>query len=214
MANESKITNWVLSNSNYLDLKVDLFSWPKQLGFNFCDLQAKVTFDNKLFYGRGSHPNPEIALNKAITEVIERLHMQFSTADNSNGFAAHFDLHLAKMNAYFELIERDLFFCYFLTETKFPRLKLVEFLFFTEAQKILKCYNIDLRAYCLGKTDDWATTMVVAIGTEFKKPFGFCFGTSTKNTLENSITAGSIECLRQVSSLILGYCNDSCENMQ
>jgi hypothetical protein len=108
-----------------------VFSNHKKLGFSF-KREKTESHINKVFITVSLQPvgmpqvmgfsiaeNLEKALTKAITEALERLLFKFySLAPSSNGHAAHTNPLIAKKNAIYELLERDIFLCHAFTEVE------------------------------------------------------------------------------------------------
>lgn len=73
-------------------------------------IEVSVLTNGVLTTGFGSDTNKDVALFKAVSEFFERLVFKESapSGSTSNGFACHSNAQNARLNAMFELIERDL----------------------------------------------------------------------------------------------------------
>ena len=72
------------------------------------DLQVSISSFGKRFVGRGSDPDANTALGKAVCEAVERATC-FRHGISSLGVAGHLSMELAKANARLEYVER---FCF------------------------------------------------------------------------------------------------------
>jgi hypothetical protein len=74
--------------------------------------------------GRGVDPDPELAIIKSVIEAIERcIYLEKAQPGSTgNGWAVHLKESLAKLKALSELLERDAFFCHFITEQPFEEM--------------------------------------------------------------------------------------------
>ena len=122
MACHKKINRWVLDNSKTLNLKVHKLSWPESFGLALHDFEVSFQLGGNTFIGRGQSHQLDLAFTKASVEACERA-LCSEYRINSTGVAGHSDLKDAKKLARNELLERDLFLCYFLTNTKFQKIR-------------------------------------------------------------------------------------------
>lgn len=107
MANQRKLTDWILKNQDELDLQVTELTWIKDFYPGWCDLEVTLSINDIRVTGRGADLNDEIALGKATCEAIERYVCQ-SYGISSAGVAGHFDKAIAAQNAEQEFVERAL----------------------------------------------------------------------------------------------------------
>lgn len=115
-----KFESWILSSVKKLNLKIDELTWVREFIPNSFDIVANVNINSKDWTGHGFANTKDLALKKAVSEVMERA-IALNYVNTSNGIASHTDLELAKQNALNELIERDLFLSHFFTRTPFVK---------------------------------------------------------------------------------------------
>ena len=118
---ETNSVHWALNNHKELQLRVTQLDWVKEWFLNFYDFQVSIFIDGKTHIGRGIGESAHLAFAKASTEAFERA-ICFENKTSSCGVAAHTNLEYAKLNAKNELIERDRFFCHYLTKTPLKRI--------------------------------------------------------------------------------------------
>jgi ribosomal protein S12 methylthiotransferase accessory factor YcaO len=203
MATETVMALWVLAHKDLFNIKTTILTWPKKLGFSLWDIQVQMTFEGRHYFGRGSGPSEEKAFTKALCEAIERISLQQHGFSTSNGMACHLDLAKAKQFAAFELIERDLFFCHFFSQTPFllfsqHHLSQLHLPLFQSLQKYPHLREITFRVYNLGECPEWNTVLVCAFGENHSQPFGFVFGSSCKENLTQAIESATVESLRHL----------------
>lgn len=126
MADSSKLALAAYLIRDAVQLRITKLDWPEKLGFSVFDFEASIALAGKRFSGRGVHSDESIALDKAISESFERS-LECLTPDQIDfgGLAVHTDLQEAAEAAQLELIERDSFFCHFLTSTPFQKSNLI-----------------------------------------------------------------------------------------
>lgn len=123
MENKKELAQWLLNHSKELDLQVKKLSWIKEWYPELSDIEVSIKVNDKVIIGRGIANTPDLAFTKAGAEAIERA-VCIENEMNSCGIAVHTDEELARDNAKNELIERDRFFCHYLTQTPFYDLDL------------------------------------------------------------------------------------------
>ena len=121
MANNQRLGQWALNQAKAVKLHVTRLEWIGDFFPGFTDLQVKIEIDSKVFEGRGSDLDKDVALAKGLTEAIERF-ICFSNRITSLGVAGHYDFEKAKENAFLEFIERSLLSYHY--ENKIPMRKL------------------------------------------------------------------------------------------
>lgn len=122
MADSSKLTGWLTENASRLDLQVTELSWPREWGLALSDLEVSIEIEGRVYRGRGTAADEELALVKAGAEAVERAFCA-GHGIHSVGVAAHTDENEAKRGAVKELFERDAFFSHFYTRTPFTALE-------------------------------------------------------------------------------------------
>ncbi len=118
MEDKKELAHWLLQNKAELELRVERLHWINEWLPGMHDIRVIIYRGGQSFVGRGIADNPDLALTKAGAEAIERAYCLLNGI-SSCGVAVHTDESLAQLNAKLELIERDLFFCHYLTRTPF-----------------------------------------------------------------------------------------------
>lgn len=196
--------NWITLNTKTLDLqsyqrnKITL--WLP----NIIDIVAKT--NNKKFgpwYGQGWGASKYIASIKAVAEILEREVMNRHRLPNSNGCAIHVDLKEAKRSAYYELIERDAFFCHYLTQTPFDKtdtkgLKVFG-MNFNQLKKHLKNHKINVEVFKMRPAVKCEAVIVYVTEIGIKGRPGFQFGCSCSDVLSQAVEHALLEALRSIA---------------
>lgn len=196
MASQYELTDWILKNSDSLDLRVTALTWIKTVHPGMVDLSATVTLDGKDFEGRGSDANEDRALGKAVCEAIERF-VCYSHAIPSTGVAGHYDERLAKKNAWLELIERRSLSLHIEHESS-PRV------IHTKEMKIAvagKQTTARLHLFEISSTPEVAVVLCLVEGIAADSAFGGILGLGCSERLEEATAKSEIECLRNVAAL-------------
>lgn len=196
MANEAVAIAWLLSHSNEYQLKIETMSWIDKAFPGWTDVHCALAIKGNELSSWGASESPDIALLKAFAEATEREVLHHSGRPTSNGFAAHISPSKARRNAMYELIERDLFLCHFLTKTPFspfPKKLKKNWKWLFQIKKLIRDLDLRIRYYMLGNSG-----LVCAIdGLESNNAIGFIFGASYKENLEEAAISATIESLRQ-----------------
>lgn len=111
MANQQKLTDWILTNRKALDLRATKLTWIENHFPGFTDIGVTVSLNGVTYSGRGSSRDEDAALGKAVCEAIERFVCD-SNGISSTGVAGHFEEALAKENASIEYLERFALYCH------------------------------------------------------------------------------------------------------
>ena len=115
-----KLNSWLLGHYRQLSLKATQVRWIREWFPGYCDLQVSIVLDGKEHIGRGVAEDSDLAFTKAGAEALERAFC-FEHNISTCGVAVHTDEQSARENARNELVERDRFFCHYLTETFFNK---------------------------------------------------------------------------------------------
>lgn len=192
--------DWINEFNVALGLEYTLFDWTKELSIDAHDIQCSFSKNGKTYSGRGTDLSKELAIIRSTAEMLERFFLdQLHDADSSNGVAVHTESKLAELSALFELLERDSFFCHFLTKTPFEEITLSMGSQSALSERILSLLKSKDAEICIAKmrTDPRFSSVVCAIfGLESQVPFGMTLGTSVKLTVEEAIDAALIESAR------------------
>ena len=73
MANQTRLTQWVLKHKTMLNPSFTEFNWPTRYFNGLSDFEAVLSIDGLTAIGRGIDANKELAIEKASSEAIERL---------------------------------------------------------------------------------------------------------------------------------------------
>lgn len=73
MANKKTLTSWLVENRERLNPAFVQFDWPNRYFNGLSDFKATLNIEDFAAIGRGIDISPEIALEKASAEAIERL---------------------------------------------------------------------------------------------------------------------------------------------
>lgn len=200
----ARFFTWITLNTSTLDLqsyqrnKITL--WLP----NVIDIVAKT--NNKNFgpwYGQGWGPNKFIASVKAIAEILEREIMNRHKLPNSNGCSIHSDLKSAKSNALFELLERDAFFCHYLTKTPFDKATTTDLkvfgMSFTHLKKHLKKHKIHIELFKMRPAIKCEAMIVYVKEIDVRSRQGFQFGCSCSEDASTATEHALLEALRSIA---------------
>jgi hypothetical protein len=203
MASDQRINEWFLNHSDQLSLKIGQGSWIKQWIPKFHDFKAEITINETVYTGRGIDQSLDIAFTKACVEAVERYicdeHNIYST-----GVAGYHDIEQAKLNAKFELLERDAFLSHYLTKTP---MKLIEpevhlRIDFIKIQEKLKEQNVKLEFYKLSS----AYSLEIVLCLSILNQGGFIIGLSCSTSLAKSQEKAFLECLSNTVAYLEGHC--------
>ena len=120
MEDKKKLSRWLLDNYKALELQVTQLKWVEEWIPGFHDFEVSIVMNGQVFKGRGIDRSSDLAFTKAGAEAIERAICE-ENGISSCGVAVHVDYNLAKVSARNELVERDRFFCHYLTKTAFGK---------------------------------------------------------------------------------------------
>lgn len=181
MANSSGLNRWILQNVGPLGIQIERSKWISNLFPGVSDIAVSLQIGERSFHGWGIDASADIALNKAIAELFERFVMSENGFSNSNGMAAHITEKAAMDSAVKELVERDLFFCHFLTKTPFKKIE--DFGIVPEPfSKWLNQNGIKVSFFCLGESG----AICLIDGRKALNSFGFVMSLSLRDRLEES----------------------------
>lgn len=202
MDDSQRVIDWVIKNSEILKLSVKAYDWSEitQTKCQMKDCQSTITFKNKEYIGRGTGNTEEVAFIKSIGEAFDRLLFYQSDELTTNGFAIHQTQELARFSAICELIERDRFFCHFLTGTSFYKtnITLSELPIDQRIFQFLNSQSIHLELLEMRKTNQYRSFVCFAHGINYKSPFGLCFGLGCNVNPHSAALSAISECLRHL----------------
>lgn len=73
MANQNPIANWLYQNKQKFSVQFTKLNWTKDYGFELSDYEVSCTYKSKKLIGRGIDSVQAIALEKASSELLERM---------------------------------------------------------------------------------------------------------------------------------------------
>lgn len=184
MEHQDPLICWAIANAKDLNLVVTQLNWTESINLNAHSFSCEITINNITTKGFGKSRTQEVAIKKAIIEAIERYLTGEFKLNTSNGVAGHTVYNSAAKNAIYELIERDLLLCHFLTKTPFVRInediykgKYSELLDWSRRSKIkFSLYYLGLTG-CLGLID----------GQMAEEAFGYFVTSTFSDSLDESI---------------------------
>lgn len=164
-----------------------------------------TTIENKKilnWYGQGWGRSKYESIIKAVAEIFERELMARHKISISNGCAVHVHKASAARNAVFEVIERDAFFCHFLTETPFEPFTDSVNIFGLPLKMFLKKMekmHLDVKIFKMRPALPCAAILVFVQTKKGAHKNGFQFGTACSEKYEEAIEHATIEALRSVA---------------
>ena len=200
MENTKKLTKWLLNNDKALKLKVTKVRWVDEWLPGFFDFSIKIELNGIKFIGRGVDENQGVAFVKAGSEAIER------AVCNSNsiptfGVAAHTELHKAKENAKLEVIERDRFFCHFLTKTPFRNITGLKLEGIDLERIENKLLERDIRLRFLEMNSICGVSSTMCLASSDNKSFGI-IGLGASSDIYKALEHALIECLTNTANQV------------
>lgn len=192
---ERVVIDWILKNEARLNLRVTRLLWVNNWPLSLNDFEVSMVLENETYIGRGTDKNENVAFLKACVEAIE----QFICKKNkisTNGVALHLDLNTAKIVAANELLERDAFFCYYLTQTKFKEHKSEVFL---EIQSMLLKNCIELKFYSLPTFKNESTILATAKGLN-NSNLGVLIGLGHNQNQRTAERSSFMEAMRKIAA--------------
>ena len=191
-----KLNAWLLNNHKQLALKATQFHWTQDWMPDYCDLEVSIVLNGKQYVGRGMDKNSDFAFTKAGAEALERAFC-FEGNVATCGVAVHTDEKLAKENAQNELIERDRFFCHYLTKTPFKK---IDFDNYCGVQDKLKKYDVVMKIFEMNPLNNITSFVCLCEGERVGLVVGL--GSSCKRVvaIEKAVT----ECLSNTVATLYG----------
>ena len=208
---QSNFFYWIVNNSKKLNLHI-LYTKgiskyiPGIINVAVYHRSKKLRPGQGLGWGYSKYES----LIKGTAEVFEREFMHYHDFDNSNGCAVHVNLEEAKIRAVCELIERDAFFCHYLTETPFDKLKGINHLKvfnipIANLKRRLREQKLVLDIYQMKSELNYNAIFVSILDSRIKKGNRFQFGTACSESLEKAIEQALIEAIRSVDYFDKNY---------
>ncbi len=194
MANQKALTDWILRNQNQLDLRIRECTWIRKVFPGWYDIDLSINVGGVTFWGRGSAPDPDVALSKAFCEAVER-NICASQGISSTGVAGHIIQMEAQENARLELYERK-----FLADAV-ERGEIGPLV--GDHQALRARYSnlgIEVDLYEVAALDSSWVFLCLAKGERFRIPFGGILGLGSSRNRDHAAQKALIECLRNLEA--------------
>lgn len=195
MASQKEVTDWILNYSQKLDLQVTKLTWINQHFPHLIDLATSINVSGKIYSGRGSGENEEVALGKAVCEAIERFVCDHHSI-RSTGVAGHFSHAAACENAQMEFEERLALSLHIegspLARKSLRKLNLN--IGESNVQASLHCYQ-------MRSSKNHFSVLAFIEAIESKAGFGAILGLGCGDTLRSAQEKAEVEALRNASAL-------------
>ncbi|OYZ24208.1 MAG: hypothetical protein B7Y39_01935 [Bdellovibrio sp. 28-41-41] len=120
MANQNKLAHWLYSNKSVFNPKFTELDWTTTYFPGLYDFATKITFGEKIAEGRGIDLDRVLALEKSVSEAIERL-IFYRTQKSFLGFAVG-GRNGADNHAYCEALERYFIFSHLKDQVSFKKI--------------------------------------------------------------------------------------------
>jgi YcaO cyclodehydratase, ATP-ad Mg2+-binding len=209
MAIQTEIKRWIAASAADLDLRILELGWPKTWARRFTAIQATASIGGRDFIGQGFDVDQDIAVIKATVEAIERSVKDVHGLRNSSGLAGHGTSEQASINASNELVERDAFFCHYLTKIPFsafdPTLLLANgALDWPHISRLAREARIELVIARMTVPEGLNGIVCAAFGHHAQRPFGTILGLGCSNNVVDAIQKATWECLANITAHIEG----------
>ena len=122
----NKLLSWINGKSKDFQLELEEHLWPSKWLGECYSFKVRITIGNDQARGSGVASDKVDALTTAVAEALERYLFKISQFKSTNGLAVYPSEAECIRRASFELVERDLFFCHYLTKTPFIRSEFTE----------------------------------------------------------------------------------------
>ena len=209
MALHAQITDWIVARAADHDLQVMDLQWPSVWAPGFAAMSASIKIGSTTYVGNGIDLSPDIALIKAVVEAIEHSVKDESGLPTSSGLAGHVTTDLAAEHALCELIERDAFFCHFLTKTPFlpvanpDDLAAAAGFDWSRVVKVAGVSGIKLHLCGLQVPKGFHGVVCLAMGQD-GRPFGVILGLGCQHSQEAAFRKAVLECIWNVAAAVEG----------
>lgn len=162
--------------------------------------EVEVTWNNRRFLGHAVDVDESLSLVKATAELLERIAVVHNCLPNSSGAAAHLSFQSAAAIAAIELVERDAFFCHWLTQTPAQEVSFSDLSDVRMAIAICAANSVEIRFAKLRSVGGGLNTVVcAAFGSHVVRPFGAILGLGCDKSLENAIQKSFYEVVQNVA---------------
>lgn len=195
------LIGWILSHTESLKLSVKAFQAAELTNRGVFDCKVSLNLGGRSMEGRGTGTSEEVAFLKAFCEAVDRtVFVESKSQESTNGFAVHYDLSKAVEISRCELIERDKFFCHYLTKSHFfrPSISLEQAGFSNELFAFLGDGGFDFQLAEMRRSEDVFSFIFMIHGLGASKPMGFMFGMGCRPNPVEAAQSAVFEGLRHV----------------
>lgn len=197
MADHERLSQWVLHCAKNLNLRVTKLDWIECYFKGYSDIAVKIEIDSKVYEGRGSDIDSEVALMKGVTEAVERFVCRINNI-SSIGVAGHYDFDAAKENSMLEFIERSTISNHF---TKKICMKLISTKNISIASKDFGNLVLKVHQFQMNTPEKYFGVFTLAEGIDSGYAIGGIMGASVARNEEDALRKSSIECFRNIAAL-------------
>lgn len=197
MANYEGLNRWILDSAEILNLQVVQLDWIHEYFQDHYDLDVKIEIDSKIYRGRGSDVDSNLALIKAVCEAIER-YVCDKDKISSTGVAGHQNFDLAKENALLEYIERISIWSH---HSQKNGMKLISSEGFTIDTKDYGKTDFNLLQFEMIVPVGFVGIFTLAHGLDSGKNLGGIMGAAVSRKIQDAQKKSKIECLRNLAAL-------------
>jgi len=181
MANQTPLAAWLYSNREVLTPKFKELNWSKRLGLDLFDFSTRVTINGIESEGRGVDENRNLALEKSVSEAIER-HICKSLDIDSVGVAVMGNID-PKNHAKYEALERYFLQKHLKTKSTFERFRNFQ----SElVQRFLQSNHRTSVSFYRMKTPRDFFGIICLIQNDSKKSLGFALTESEQKSVKKA----------------------------
>lgn len=196
MADQQRLTNWILAQQDRLDLQVTELTWINSYLPGWSDLEVTITVDGQNYSGRGADESEDVALGKATCEAIER-YLCTIHGISSIGVAGHVDDSRAMEGARVELIERSLMRFHFENEVPMSLVSSEDI----RIDLVPNPVKARIHAFKSIAFRDLSAVVCLAEGLSTGSEFGGVLGLGCDGDAERATLKARIECFRNLTAL-------------
>ncbi len=163
------------------DIRIIYNNWSPSLGREFHVTNLEYNFEGGALESTGIAENKIQSIVIAAMELFERIAFYDYNLKSTNGLAAHFKKDKADENALKELVERDTYLYYYLTQN-LPEADTRE----SELEQcILKAYpNTKISSFLLKNNYGFNVVQSIIWGEDYESPFGMIVGLGSDKSYE------------------------------
>lgn len=192
MGSDERIKKTIFELHKKSLIEINQLNWTHLINEELVDFEVNIKYGQHRFEGRGTDCNSDIALSKAYSECLERICCYVHDIDSTNGCAVHNSIEEANNNAKNELIERDAFLLYFLSES-LPR----EIVCLNTFNDLAQSKNAKIKNFILKEN----ASIYVVLSIIFSKNY-IIAGLGNANSLIEAQMKADIESVRQFIHLV------------